>query len=124
MRFLDIFRFLPDSLNNLSKSLSQNDFNIVQEYFPDDRLSSLMSQKGIYPYSFIDSFEKFDEKRLPTFGPDWVNALSGTIDISEEVVKNAEYIWKFFGCKSMGVMSCYWQMCLRVFVSYSKIHTI
>ena len=102
MRFLDTFRFLPDSLKNPSKSLSQNDFNILQKYFPDDRLSSLMSQKGIYLYSFIDSFEKFDEKRPPTFGLDWVNALSGTIDISEEEVRNAEYIWKFFGCKSMG----------------------
>ena len=132
MRFLDSFRFLPDSLNNLSKSLSQNNFNILQEYFPEDRLKSLMSQKGIYPYSFIDSFEKFDEKPLPTFCPDWVNALSGTIDISEENVRNVEYIWKFFGCNSMGdYHDSYLQsdvlslaMFLRVFVSYSKIHTI
>ena len=39
--------------------------------------------------------KKFDEKRLPTFGADWVNALSDKTDISEAV-------WKFFGCKSMG----------------------
>ena len=25
-----------------------------------------MSQKGVYPYDYMDSFEKFNEKELPT----------------------------------------------------------
>ena len=29
-------------------------------------LDSLMSQKGVYPYDYMDSFEKFNQKELPT----------------------------------------------------------
>ena len=76
MRFLDNFRFLPEILNSFYKSLNNFDFNILREHFPDESKNVSLMQKRIYLYSFIDSFEKFNEEKLPNFRASWTNTLS------------------------------------------------
>ena len=61
-----------------------------------------MQKKGVFPYSFLDSFEKLSEKSLPQFGDQWINSLSGQIDVSEEDVQRANKVWNMFGCKNFG----------------------
>ena len=73
MRFLDSLRFLTESLQNLSKTLKNEDFYILRTRFPEDYKSSLLTQKEVYQYFYIDSFENFDERKLPEFGSKWVN---------------------------------------------------
>ena len=62
----------------------------------------LLIQKRIYPYSYINSYEKFNKKLFPNFCTDWMNVLSGTIDVSERDEFFAEKVWKTFECKTMG----------------------
>ena len=44
---------LADLVGNLDK----NDLHCLKRFFPED--ADLLSRKGVYPYEFMDSFEKF-----------------------------------------------------------------
>ena len=58
--FIDIVQFMNSSLNKLVKNLSDNDFKYLSQKFSGDLLE-LVKQKGVYPYEYMDSFEKFSE---------------------------------------------------------------
>ena len=91
LRFLDTIRFLNESLENLVQNLKntcytkeelekiENKINIVEpidklrkvfkntsENFINDEQFLLMIQKGIYPYDYIDNYDRFNETKLPT----------------------------------------------------------
>jgi len=64
--------FLPTSLERLVESLSHNDLPkskipSFMSHFRDltDEKKLLLTQKGVYPYDYMDSFEKFNEKTFP-----------------------------------------------------------
>ena len=63
--FLDSFQFMSSSLDNLVKNLPDEAFKLTKQEFQNEQLN-LMKQKGIYPYDYMDSFEKFNETELPT----------------------------------------------------------
>jgi len=48
-----------DKLGNL------NDFPIISENFPDQR-RELLLRKGVFPYDWFNSLEKFNETQLPS----------------------------------------------------------
>lgn len=60
-KFIDSFRFLPESLCKLASYCSE--YNIIKTEYP--QMYSLLTQKGIFPYEYIDSFAKLDEGKLP-----------------------------------------------------------
>lgn len=64
LRFLDSFRFMPSSLASLVNNLNHDQLNITKEYFDDTELE-LVSRKGVYPYDYMDSWNKFKETQLP-----------------------------------------------------------
>ena len=65
LRFIDSFRFMASSLEKLASYLPKEKFEILDNCFADypetDR--DLLHQKGYYPYSYFDDFNKFQEKR-------------------------------------------------------------
>ena len=65
LSFIDSFQFMSSSLDKLVSNLPKEAFKYTSEEFTGKKLS-LMSQKGVYPYDFMDSFEKFDQMELPT----------------------------------------------------------
>ena len=58
-----------------------------------------MTRKGVYPYEFMDGFEKF-EKRLPK-QTSFFSRLNQE-KVSDEDFAHAQRVWKEFGCKNMG----------------------
>ena len=61
LRFIDSFGFMASSLSQLVVDLKQgglDKFKNVSEEFGSD--TELMTRKGIYPYSFMDSYDKFE----------------------------------------------------------------
>ena len=56
---------MSSSLDKLVSNLPKDDLIYTSKVFKGKRLD-LMSQKGIYPYDFMDSFEKFNQTELPT----------------------------------------------------------
>ena len=51
-------KFMNFSLDALVKNLSDNDFKYLSEEFSGDLLK-LVKQKGVYPYEYMNRFEKF-----------------------------------------------------------------
>ena len=62
--FIDGKQFMNSSLDSLVKNLSDNDFKYLPKEFSGDLLK-LVKQKEVYPYGYMDSFEKFSENKLP-----------------------------------------------------------
>lgn len=91
--FLDRFQFMASSLSRLDK------FKYTTQVFKDDELA-LMRKKSVYPYDFMDSFQKFDYPTLPTRG-DFYSLLINE-NLSEEQYQHAQKVWNKFGLKNMG----------------------
>ena len=62
--FIDSMHFMNFSLDKLVKNLSDEDFKYLVEEFDSQNLE-LLKQKGDYPYEYVNSFEKFNEEKLP-----------------------------------------------------------
>ena len=58
LTFIDSFQFMSSSLDN--SNLPNDALMYTSEEFQDKKLK-LMSQKGVYPYDYMDSFDRFDE---------------------------------------------------------------
>ena len=54
-------QFMDSSLDKLAKNLPDKNFKCLIEEFGSKNLE-LLKQKGTYPYKYIDSFERFNEK--------------------------------------------------------------
>ena len=83
LRFIDSFGFMSSSLSQLVLDLKQNGLNNFKNVSQKFGLhTELMTRKCIYPYSFMDSFEKFDVDPLSLTNYDFRNDLTGE-DISD-----------------------------------------
>ena len=56
IRFIDSYRFLSSSLDNLVKNLDEDDFKILKKEFPDKW--QYLNKKIAYPY---ENFNKNDD---------------------------------------------------------------
>ena len=62
--FIDHIQFMSSSLEKLVKHLSDDDFKYLTKEFSSKTLE-LLKQKDAYPYEYMDSFKRFNEKKLP-----------------------------------------------------------
>ena len=56
-------QFMDSSLDKLVKNLSDEDFKYLVEEFGFEILE-LLKQKGDYLYEYMNSFERFNEKKI------------------------------------------------------------
>ena len=97
--FLDSFQFMSSSLDNLIKNLPDEAFKYTKQEFKKEQFN-LMKQKGIYPYDHMDSFDRFNETKLPV-QQDFYSILNNE-HISDEQYKHAQNVWDTFNLKTMG----------------------
>ena len=90
---------MSSSLDRLVSNLPKDDLIYTSEVFKGKRLN-LMSQKGVYPYDFMDSFEKFDQMELPT--KDQFYSVLKDQHIMDDEYNHAKKVWKTFKIKTMG----------------------
>ena len=64
IRFIDSLKFMSASLNKLVNNLPETALKNVGKYYTGDKLD-LIKRKGVYPYEYMDSVERFEEKKLP-----------------------------------------------------------
>ena len=97
--FLDSFQFMSSSLDNLIKNLPNEAFNYTKQEFKKEQFE-LMKQKGVYPYDYMDSFQKFEKTELPT-KEEFYSILSNE-HITDEQYNHAQNVWDTFNLKTMG----------------------
>ena len=61
---------------------------------------NLLLQKGVYPYEYMDSFDRFQEAELPPIGK-FYSSLSNE-SISKKDYQHAQEVWKTFNRKNLG----------------------
>lgn len=99
-RFIDSAQFLLSSLEGLVANLKKKDvanFKLTGEVF-GGRLD-MMTRKGVYPYSYMDSFSRFDEG-FPSIDK-FYNDLTDE-PCSEKDYEHALNVWKSFKFSNMG----------------------
>ena len=103
--FIDSLQFMSSSLDKLVSNLSNDAFKYTSEEIKNDKKLKLMKQKGIYPYDYMDSFNRFSEKKLPN-KDDFYSILNDE-HISDTQYVHAINVWMTFKFKNMGeTMTC------------------
>ena len=99
--FIDSMQFMNSSLDALVGNLSSNDFKCLSGAFVNDRAKlELIKCKGVYPYEWVDSFNKFDWSCLPS-KECFFSSLKGK-GISDEEYDRACKVWNVFGMRTFG----------------------
>ena len=73
---------------------------INNEDVKDPNKLQLLFQKRVYPYEYMDAWERFEEEALP--GKDAFYNKLKMKKFSGEDYKHAQEVWKAFGCKIVG----------------------
>ena len=60
----------------------------------------MLLRKGVYPYEYMDSWEKFDETTLPP--KEAFHSNLNLEDISNEDYAHAQKVWEIFEIKNLG----------------------
>ena len=93
---------------NTSKKRSKQPINSLKDKFPStyqlakgnmDTFIFLL-RKGVYPYEYMDSWEKFDETELPSIDKFYSNL--NLEDIDKDDYKHAQKVWSTFNIKILG----------------------
>ena len=98
LTFIDSFQFMSSSLEKLVSNLPKESLKYTSKSFKGEKLD-LMVRKGVYPYDYMDSFEKFNHK-LPS-KEDFYSILNDQ-HISNEDYEHAQNVWNKFSLKNMG----------------------
>ena len=67
---------------------------------PTNQRRALILRKGVYPYEYMDSFEKFNEASLPP-KETFYSKLADS-HISDEDYEHAKKVWKAYECETLG----------------------
>ena len=99
LNFIDSFQFMSSSLDKLVSNLPKELFKYTSEEFTGEKLS-LMSQKGVYPYDYMDSSEKFNQMELPT--KELFYSVLNDQHITNREYNHARKVWETFNLKNVG----------------------
>ena len=98
IRFKDSLKFMSASLNKLVNNLPETALKNVGKYYTGDKLD-LIKRKGVYPYEYMDSVERFEEKKLPPKEA-FYSSLNDN-HISDEDYEHAKKVWDAFEMKTL-----------------------
>ena len=100
LSFIDSLQFINSSLDRLAGNLEDRDYIYTKKYFTDPVQFNLVKRKGVYPYDYMDSFSKFNDRELPE-RKEFYSLLTDN-NISEDDYSHAQNIWNTFNLQNMG----------------------
>ena len=95
LKFLDSCQFLMASLQSLVEKLPRTKFVLLQKHMGGDY--DWMFKKGIFPYSWFDSWEKLKYNRFP-IKMDFYDSLTDSLTINDEDYERACNTYLRTGC--------------------------
>ena len=90
---------MPSSLAKLVAYLSDNVLLTVKSIYQTPNEFSLMKRKGVFPYDYLDSFNRLEKTGLPPQSY-FFNKLSNEL-CSAEDYEHAEKVWNTFKYKKL-----------------------
>lgn len=110
LEFKDSFSFLSSSLSslvdNLQNGKAKHRFKYLEKYAPllfnkkmTEEDFNLIKRKGVYPYEYMDSFQKFKETKLPAIEK-FYSSLNYE-SVSKADYEHAQFVWKKFNIKNL-----------------------
>ncbi|GBB89790.1 hypothetical protein RclHR1_01660009 [Rhizophagus clarus] len=102
LKYINSQQFMNNSLASLTKNLGDN-HPIMTKHFKElgytDEQLDLVYRKGVYPYDYIDSHDRFLETELPLYH-EFHSTLKGKITLDD--YQHAQKVWKEFRCQNLG----------------------
>ena len=112
LNFVDTYRHLQSGLDSLVRGLPKKGNVCMRRYFGEEKL---LNRKGVYPYEYLDSLERFEETSLPSrekfdnylgFGIFYKEGCEkGEIkpeSVSEQDYAYAQKVWHVLKCQNFG----------------------
>ena len=100
LRFIDSIKFMSSSLDSLVNNLAHgsNKFFGFEDY--GDPQYELLVRKGIYPYEYMDNWDRFAETSFPLKSSFYSKLnMSG---VSDQDYEHACKVWRDFGISNLG----------------------
>ena len=98
-RFIHSFKFMASSLDSLMNSLVKGSIKLFE--MPDDfKKYNLLTRKGVYPYEYMGSWDKFNEMSLPP-REKFYSELTRS-GMSESDYEHAKKVWDEFDLRNLG----------------------
>ena len=96
--YKDSFQFLSESLDTLVKALWKSNYNFPNtrkcKYTKNDYDLDLLTHKGVYPYEYMDCWERCNDTESPFHGK-FHSTLSDS-NITEADYTRGLFIWDHF----------------------------
>ena len=94
LRFIDSYQFLSASLDKLVRNLPSKSLHHARKYFGSNEL---LFKKGIFPYEWYDSLDKFHESELPPANVFYIELNEG---VTKEEYRHAQAVWEKCHCQT------------------------
>ncbi|XP_033729598.1 uncharacterized protein LOC117318757 [Pecten maximus] len=102
IRFIDSFQFMSQSLETLTENLAKEGlikFNNFSKAFSESE-ANLLLRKGVYPYEYVDSADRFSEQKLPA-KEKLYSSLSRS-HVSDADYAHAQTVWEKLNIRDLG----------------------
>ena len=100
VRFIDSFKFMSPSLDSLTKNLVSGGKTLFGFEDYSNLQYDLLTRKGVHPYKYINSWDRFEETQLPLINVFYSNLNMSLI--SEDNYQRAQKVWEEFGIRNLG----------------------
>ena len=100
LRFIDSFKFMASSLYSLMNNLVKGGRKLMGFEDCSEEQYELLMRKGIYPYEYMSSWNKFTESQLPP-----KKAFYSNLDmpnVGDEDYEHSQKVWHTFNIKNLG----------------------
>ena len=99
LRFTDSCRFMALGLDKLASNLDDNQCKHLREFYKEDEVFRLMRRKGVYPYEYMDEWNKFEETSLPP--KDTFYSRLNIKGISDQDHEHVQQVWNIIEKKTL-----------------------
>ena len=91
---------MSSSLDSLVNNLAEGNHKFWGFEKFNDKQRELLIKKGIYPYEYMDSWDKFNYSELPS--KDKFYSKLNMSGVSDKDYNHAMLVWNEFGIRNMG----------------------
>ena len=89
LRFIDSFKFMSSSLGSLTKNPVRGGKKLFGFEDYSELQYGLLTRKRVYPYEYINSWDRFEETQLPPISAFYSNLTVSSLSASLERIWNS-----------------------------------